>query len=313
MTTLHRIACVALLCWWCTAAPQAQGAGSRDAGWQVAFFNIQSGKGTAPLRGFAPFADTHNCSDPSLPMNAWPLVQMELQAVLADARTIALGLAEAWRCGSPERVRAALGWKAHSGEKNGTGLVARYGFAAEPQWLQLDTSLNTNPQDTMWVVRAPVCTDATCRGSIPVYVTHWYGTGEHAAQVYQQQSEATVRFMSQDRGPHVLMGDLNVFEGFQEVCNQHPNNTALGPLRRAGYVDAWPAVHGTREGYTGMLNRRGCGSPEGYPWKRIDYVWVRGFRPAAMSRFGMSPAGEAALSDHVGILVTLAAARSSSR
>jgi hypothetical protein len=58
-------------------------------------------------------------------------------------------LAEAWRCGSPENVRRLLGWKARSAERNGTVLLARHGFAAPEQWLQLDTSLNTNPADTM--------------------------------------------------------------------------------------------------------------------------------------------------------------------
>ena len=303
--TAWRTAC-ALLCCLVVAPASAQ-----DDGWQVAFFNIQSGKGAAPLSGRAPFADTHNCSDASAPMNGWPLVQAELRAALASPRVIALGLAEAWRCGSPEQVRHALGWKADSGEKNGTALVARYGFAAAPQWRQLDTSRNTNPKDTMWVVRAAVCVDADCRASIPVYVTHWYGTGPHATDVYREQSIATVRFMSPERGPHVLIGDLNVFEGSRAVCNQTPNNGALEPLRQAGYVDVWPAVHGNREGFTGMVNRRGCGSPEGYPWKRIDYVWVRGFRPVAMSRFAMRPAGEAAPSDHVGILAAIAPSSSS--
>ena len=55
-----------------------------------------------------------------------------------------------------------------------------------------------------------------------------------------------------------------------------------------------------------MVNRAGCGQPEGYPWKRIDYVWVRGFRPVAMTRFGVRPPGEAGLSDHLGIVATIA-------
>jgi exonuclease III len=135
-------------------------------------------------------------------------------------------------------------------------------------------------------------------------VTHWFGTGPHAGAVYQRQSEATVSFMARERGPHVLVGDLNVFEGIFRVCGQAPNRTALGPLREAGYVDAWREVHGAREGFTGMVNREGCGQPEGYPWKRIDYVWLRHFRPVAMSRFGMRPPGEAGLSDHVGIVAT---------
>jgi endonuclease/exonuclease/phosphatase family metal-dependent hydrolase len=280
--------------------------------WQVAFYNIQSGKGTPPLRGPAAFADNHNCTDTSQPMNAWGagLIQAELRARLADPHVIALGLAEAWRCGSPENVQRALGWVAHTRERNGTALVARYGFAGADEWRQLDTSRNLNPKDTMWVVRAAVCTDAACSGSIPVYVTHWFATGPHRDAVMQQQSEDTVSFMARDRAPHVLVGDLNVFESASRVCGQTPNWTALRPLRDAGYRDAWRDIHGTREGYTGMVNRPGCGEPEGYPWKRIDYVWLRGFRPVAMARFGMRPPGEAGLSDHLGIVATFADATS---
>ena len=281
---------------------------SPTATWQVAFYNIKSGTGVAPIRGRAPFAKGHNCTDRSQPMNAWGmgLIQAELRARLADPRAVAIGLAEAWRCGSPENVRLALGWAARTRERNGTALVARYGLAGAEEWLQLDTSRNVNPKDTMWVLRAPVCLDAACSRSVPVYVTHWSGRGPHASDVYQDQSEATVSFMARERGPHVLVGDLNVFEGMFRVCNQTPDDTALGPLREAGYVDAWRALHGRREGFTGMVNRRGCGQPEGYPWKRIDYVWLRHFRPVAMSRFGMALPGEAGLSDHVGIMTTIA-------
>jgi exonuclease III len=113
-----------------------------------------------------------------------------------------------------------------------------------------------------------------------------------------------VKFMSQSRGPHVLIGDLNVFEGPSVVCNQKPNNSSLDALRQAGYVDAWPAIHGRDPGFTGMLNRAGCVTPEGAPWKRIDYAWVRGMTPIAIERFGMPAPGEAAPSDHVGIVAT---------
>ena len=95
---------------------------------KVAFYNIRSGKGIQPLRGrAAPFADSDNCTDQGKPLNAWGvgIVQRELvQRLGQDPATIALGLAEAWHCASPEQVRTALGWKAHTGERNGTGMVA---------------------------------------------------------------------------------------------------------------------------------------------------------------------------------------------
>ena len=130
---------------------------------KIAFYNIRSGMGQMPLPGHPiPFAATTNCSDLTAPLNAWGigLVQEQLMAsVGSDPRTIALGLAEAWKCGSPENVRTALGWRVRTSERNGVALVARYGFAGPEEWEQLDTSLNVNPVDTMWVLRVPVCLD----------------------------------------------------------------------------------------------------------------------------------------------------------
>jgi hypothetical protein len=67
-------------------------------------------------------------------------------------------------------------------------------------------------------------------------------------------------------------------------------------------VDAWPAVHGTAEGNTGMVNRSRCGQPEGAAWKRIDYAWAPR-PPLDMTRFGIVPPGDPAPSDHYGIVV----------
>lgn len=274
---------------------------------KIAFYNIRSGQGIQPLRGHAvTFADGPSCDDPNKPRNAWGVgaVQRELDRLKNDPDVLALGLAEAWFCASPESVRKQLGWKSESGERNGTGLVARYGFTGKPEWLQLDTSQNKTPRDTMWVVKAAVCVDEGCTRTLDVYTAHWYGTGPQAEATFVAQSEATVRFMSGSHGPHVLVGDLNVFEAPAPVCNQKPNMTALGALRRSGYVDAWPAVHEAEAGYTGMLNRAGCGTPEGAPWKRIDYAWSKGLTPAAIDRFGLPAPGDAAPSDHAGIVVT---------
>ena len=92
-------------------------------------------------------------------------------------------------------------------------------------------------------------------------------------------------------------GQKYVFEGSGTVCRQQPKNTTLAYLRRAGYVDAWPAIHGASEGYTGMLNRRGCGVPEGYVWKRIDYAWSKKLTPVNIQRFGGVPPGDALPAD----------------
>jgi exonuclease III len=277
-------------------------------GFKVAFYNIRSGQGIQGLSGHAtPFAATSNCDPSKGAVNAWGagIVQKELARVAGDdASVVALGLAEAWKCGSAKNVRTSLGWKQDSGDRNGVALVARFGFARDPDWLQLDTTGNRNPRDTMWVVHGAVCLDARCSGAVDVYATHWSGTGPQGQQTFDRQAQQTVEFMSKAAGPHVLVGDLNVWEGDREVCRQRPNNHTLGILRMAGYVDAWAALHGRAEGYTGMVNRNGCGQPNGYVWKRIDYAWSKGLTPRAIERFGMVAPGDAAPSDHYGIIAT---------
>jgi endonuclease/exonuclease/phosphatase family metal-dependent hydrolase len=273
---------------------------------KVAFYNIRSGIGIQPLAGRpAPFAETVNCDPASGRVNAWGagLVQAELvKSIKNDALVVALGLAEAWNCGSPKNVREALGWKADSGERNGVALLARYGFSGTPEFLQLDTAANKDQRDTMWILRGAVCLDTPCSRSFDVYTAHWSGNGPRGRDTYDRQAQQSVEFMAKSAGPHVLIGDLNVFEGSSPVCGQTPNNTSLTFLRNAGYVDAWTAVHGAAEGFTGMVNRHGCGSPDGYPWKRIDYAWSKSLTPLGIQRFGVVPPGEAAPSDHFGIV-----------
>ena len=277
---------------------------------KIAFYNIRSGIGIQPLgRRAAPFAETVNCDAKSGPINAWGagIVQAELvKSIKNDPLVIALGLAEAWNCGSPAHVRETLGWKADSSERNGVALVARYGFSGNVEWLELDTTNNKNPRDTMWIVRGAVCLDAPCSGSIDVYAAHWAGTGARGRETFDRQAQQSVEFMAKSAGPRALLGDLNVFEANAGVCGQQPNNTSLTYFRRAGYVDAWPTIHRESEGYTGMLNRRGCGIPEGYVWKRIDYAWSKNLPPVNIQRFGGVPPGEAAPSDHLGIVVEYA-------
>ena len=117
-----------------------------------------------------------NCTDPTKPLNAWgkQVVQHELIArIKNDPAVVALGLAESWQCASRQNVRAVLGWAAPSSGHNGVSIVARYGFAGAEEWKQLDTSLNPNPNDTMWVLRTPVCLNAGCTKSMDVFTTHW--------------------------------------------------------------------------------------------------------------------------------------------
>lgn len=279
---------------------------------KLAFWNIKSGKGQIALPGFpSTFADTSNCTDQTQPLNAWGVgaVQAELVSKVAnDPAVISLGLAEAWPCAGPAAVRAALGWKAASTERNGVAIVARYGFAGPEQWTQLDTSLNLNPADTMWALRVPVCVDAACSSTVAVFTAHWYGyaaTETLSETTYETQAQQTVAFMNLAAGvaPQALLGDLNVFAGTQVVCNQTPRTKPQQILADGGHLDAWTSLNGAAAGFTGMWNRPGCGSPSGNLYKRIDYSWSRGMSPLSMTRFGMVVPGYEAPSDHAGIIV----------
>jgi hypothetical protein len=294
------------------STPRADAARVGQSTFKVAYYNIQSGMGMTQLSGTCSFERNANCTDPGKPMNAWGrgVVQAELdRAVNSDPSIIALGLSEAWACANPDAVLAALGWKAHAGERNGTTLLARHGFAGPAEWVQLDTSLNSNASDTMWVVRAPVCADASCSRSIQVFSSHWYASGDTRIESFERQARGTVASLEQlpASEPRVLVGDLNVWEEPGTVCNQDPVPTAVRILKNAGYLDGWPSVHGTAEGYTGMWNRNGCGNPNGYLWKRIDRAWSKALTaPVGMTRFGMVTAGACAPSDHAGIVAEYA-------
>src|SRR5688500_3718629 len=307
-------ACWMSVCLGAVASAQAQTT------FKVAYFNIQSGKGEPGLAGRQVlFADTVNCTDPSQPLNAWGVNFLQphlLEALSADTSIVALGLSEAWLCGSEQNVRPLRGWRAHSTNRNGVALIARHGFAGPEEWAQLDTSTNLNPADTMWVLKVPVCLNAICSTAIDVFSAHWFANAP-ATATYEQwkatvpvtldrQAAQTVEFLRRTAGaaPHIFMGDLNTWESSVPlVCNQYTPNAGLNRLRDAGYVDAWPLLHGAAEGFTGMTNRARCGTPEGYAWKRIDYVWSPAhYLPTSITLFGIVPAGDPAPSDHYGII-----------
>jgi hypothetical protein len=278
---------------------------------KVAWFNIQSGKGEPAMAGHpAHFVDTTNCTDFSQPINGWAtgLVQAHLMnSVGGDPKVVALGLAESWAstCGSPENVRKVLGWKSKTSERNGLAIVAKYGFAGPEDWVQLDTSLNPNPADTMWVLRIPVCLDSACSQTMNMFASHWYSSGTNKATSYDRQASQTAAFLQRAGGtaPHILIGDLNAWEGTAAACGENPTNAGLQRLRDAGYTDGWLLLHGTAEGFTGMTNRVGCGSPVGYAWKRPDYTWsLPNYLPVSITRFGVVPAGDEAPSDHYGLI-----------
>jgi hypothetical protein len=269
---------------------------------KIANWNIRSGKGISALNGSSRFnSNTGNCEDPATPLNAWGVgvPQAELRKLNGDPAVVALALEEAWSCASPARVQQALGWAASLPDKNGTSIVARYGFAGPTTATQLDTSLNPNPKDTAWIIEAPVCLDASCARSVLAFVVHWVGY-EPAKDA---QARQTVDVMASAREPHLLIGDFNAFDAEGSNCPPPVPSTQLPMLRAAGYIDAWRRVNGAAEGFTGMVNRSGCGVPNGNVFKRIDYGWSKDLAAVSMIRFAMAPVGADAPSDHYGIVV----------
>jgi hypothetical protein len=269
---------------------------------KIANWNIRSGKGIAGLTGPRLFdSDTANCTDPAQPLNAWGVgvPQAELRKLNGDPNVVALALEEAWHCAAPARVQEALGWSASLPDRNGTSIVARYGFAGPAIATQLDTSLNVNPKDTAWVVEVPVCVDARCARSALTFVAHW--VGEEPSK--DAQARQTVEVMASAREPHLLIGDLNAFDAEASNCPPPVPSTQLPMLRAAGYLDGWREVNGNAEGFTGMVNRAGCGVPNGNVFKRIDYGWSKDLLPVSMIRFAIAPIGADAPSDHYGIVV----------
>jgi hypothetical protein len=282
---------------------------------KIAYYNIQGGNGERPLPGYpSAFTESGNCTDPSRPLNAWGegIVQQELVTRIGnDPSVVALGLGESWGCAHPAAVQNVLGWPARTSERNGVVLLARYGLAGAETWTQLDTSRNVNPSDTKWVVRAPVCLNTGCTRWTMVHIAHLLAATATIAHIdsyttLDGQAEQALAFLGTQppAEPRVLVGDFNAFEGTNVVCTQEPHSRPIALFRQAGYIDAWPAVNGSAEGFTGMWNRQSCGSPEGYLWKRIDYAWSKGINPVATARFGMVTPGYGAPSDHAGLIVS---------
>lgn len=269
---------------------------------KVATWNIRSGMGIAGFDTTSWTSDTLNCTDRSQPLNAWGigLPQAELGRIRDDRAIVALAVQEAWNCGSPSNINSVTGFKEITGERNGTALAARHGFASAPAYI------NVGGDD--WVVGGAVCLDAACSASLPIFSTHWTPPGNAFGPVAQR----TVDVLNGQPSPHVLLGDLNVYR----VDAWNPDVPCTGPdvagrveaiqrLEAAGYVDAWRTTQ-AGEGWTGMSSRQGCGVPNGNLFKRIDYVYIRSLRAVATTRLARAAPGADAPSDHVMLVAELA-------
>lgn len=303
------VACAFLIfvsaCGGSPTAPAANLSGSDTIGqsttFKVATWNIRSGMGIAGFSTTTWTSNTLNCTDRSQPLNAWGMgiPQVELGRIRDDRSIVAFAVQEAWNCGNPSNINGVLGFKQITDERAGTALAARYGFAAAP------TYVSVGGDD--WVVGGPVCLDAACSASTPVFTTHWTSAGNAFGPVAQR----TLEVLSREPSPHVLLGDLNVYR----IDAWNPEVPCTGPdvagrldaiarMESAGYADAWKSTQGG-EGWTGMATRAGCGVPSGNLFKRIDYVYTRNLRAIATTRFARAAPGGDSPSDHVLLVAEL--------
>ncbi|MGE0445989.1 MAG: endonuclease/exonuclease/phosphatase family protein [Vicinamibacterales bacterium] len=247
--------------------------------------------------------ETLNCDDRSRAMNAWGigLPQRVLAELRQDEAIVAVALQEAWNCAAPERVNEILGFATASREVEGVALLARHGVRGSVRYARLDAANNR------WVVGADVCLDEACQRTVPVYSTH-FGS---AADELTSQARAVVELLRESSSPHLLLGDLNVYEidrwsPWVPCAGTTRRSPVLDVLRAAGYRDAWVETQ-AGAGWTGMASRPDCGSPQGMPFKRIDYVLTRGVDVIATSQFAAAMPGGDAPSDHRGLIAELVA------
>jgi endonuclease/exonuclease/phosphatase family metal-dependent hydrolase len=267
---------------------------------KVATWNIRSGMG---VRGFTTTtwdSDTLNCTDPAKPMNAWGigLPQKELEHLRADPAIVVLALQEAWNCASAKNVNAVLKFKAPAAEQEGVSLLARYGFAAPPRFEEID------PRNHRWLESGRVCLDAACSTALQMFATHLGGSDDD----FLPQVERVLSIVDAASVPRLFMGDLNLFKIDQwnprmpcTSADTPGRVNALAAIERAGYTDTWKVLN-SGEGWTGMASRKGCGIPPGSFYKRIDYVYTKGLKATAITRFGQPPPGGDAPSDHAGLI-----------
>ncbi|HEY7169678.1 MAG TPA: endonuclease/exonuclease/phosphatase family protein [Vicinamibacterales bacterium] len=267
---------------------------------KVATWNIRSGMG---VRGFTTTAwnsDTVNCTDRSKPVNAWGvgLPQKELERIKDDPAIVVMALQEAWNCGSPKNVNAVLQFKSPTTEQEGVALLARYGFAAPPRFELLDA------KNHRWIEAGRVCLDASCASTLQMFSLHLGGSDAE----FLPQVEKVISIVDAGSAPRLFMGDLNLFKIDQwnpRVPCTSPDSpgrvSAIAAIERAGFTDTWKALNGS-EGWTGMTSRKGCGSPNGGLFKRIDYIYTKGLKATAISRFAQPAPGADAPSDHAGLI-----------
>ncbi|MFN2471726.1 MAG: endonuclease/exonuclease/phosphatase family protein [Gaiellaceae bacterium] len=133
----------------------------------------------------------------------------------------------------------------------------------------------------------------------------------HEEKAYPRAGEvaAILDVLSPVEGPHLLVGDLNALEPGDEVgtppAGVVPRGEAvagaprgvLAPLRAAGYVDCYRALHPGEPGST---------YPADAPWLRLDYAFASGDLAARVHACEVAVGPMAAgASDHLPLRVVI--------
>jgi endonuclease/exonuclease/phosphatase family metal-dependent hydrolase len=271
---------------------------------KVANWNVRSGMG---IGGKKPQID-HNTTDCRLNASKpggpfWPAMDV----IKTDADVVALGVQEAWACATPEAILAYLGWRQATPERNGTGLVTRYGLRGKHVVEQVAFKDVEGASEDQWLFGGDVCIDADCRSTVRIYSAHFAARDDVGFTAQARNTVAYVKSQpSADR--NIIVGDLNFFMAnrtFVPCGTTRATSPPAEVFAAAEYVDAWLVLKPGIDGPTGMWNRRDCGHPEGGLFKRIDYIYSRGLTPTEVRLFAtITPMVQDAPSDHAGIVAT---------
>lgn len=290
-----------------TVASQPPPASSET--FKVANWNVRSGMG---INGKNPQIDHSttdcrlNASKPGGPF--WPA----MDAIKNDPAVIALGMQEAWACATPEAVRDHLGWRQATPERNGTTLIARHGLLGKHVVEQIAFKGVDGASEDQWLLGGDVCVDADCRSTLRVYSAHFTAPDDVG---FTAQARNTVAYVKSQPSAerNIILGDLNFYMAnhtFVPCGTTRATSPPADVFAAAGYVDAWLLLKPGIDGATGMWNRKGCGTPDGGLFKRIDYIYSRGLTPTDVRLFALiTPMVQDAPSDHAGIVATFGGKR----
>lgn len=304
-TKRTRLALAAIACLLSSTVSETQNGPT----FSVATWNVRAGYGVEGVHHDPPFdMNTANCTDPERPRNAWGVgfTQRFLQAGIGqDPDVVALGLQEAWgNCGNVKNIASLLQWAAFAPERNGVGMVAKYGIVGPWDYWQIELKGVAGATEDRWIVGGNICVARDCVKTVYMWATHLAPSSDAE---WPSHVKKALDWVATKLVPHLFVGDFNLWQNDQwsplTNCGgaTPPMAVALANIIRAGYVDAWAATQ-PGEGWTGMVSRNGCGPDRnGHVFKRIDYIWSKGLTAVSTTRIGVVAPGAPGPSDHLGL------------